>query len=82
MSYYLIYFRYGKIRDIDIKNPSRPPAFAFITYDDARDADDAIYGRDGYNFDGMRLRVEISNGDRSRRDGGNTLYIYIAMVNL
>lgn len=64
-----LFSKYGKIRDIDIKNPSRPPAFAFITFDDARDADDAIYGRDGYSFDGMRLRVEISKGDRARFGG-------------
>ena len=67
-----LFSKYGRIRDIDIKSPSRPPAFAFISYDDPRDADDAIYGRDGYNFDGLRLRVEISKGDRSRfggRDG-------------
>lgn len=26
-------------------------------FDNARDAEDAIKGRDGYNFDGCRLRV-------------------------
>ena len=26
-------------------------------FEDPRDADDAIYGRDGYDFDGCRLRV-------------------------
>ena len=63
--------RYGKIREIDLKTPARPPAFAFIAFDDYRDAQDAIRGRDGYNFDGYRLRVEFSKGDRGRdgRDG-------------
>ena len=28
-----------------------------MQFEDARDAEDAIYGRDGYNFDGHRLRV-------------------------
>jgi len=28
-----------------------------MQYEDARDAEDAIRGRDGYNFDGNRLRV-------------------------
>lgn len=28
-----------------------------LKFEDARDAEDAIYGRDGYNFDGHRLRV-------------------------
>ncbi len=57
-------FRYGKIRDIDIKCPSRPPAFAFITFDHYRDAEDAIAGEDGQKFDGLRLRVEMSKGSR------------------
>lgn len=30
-----------------------------LQYEDARDAEDAIRGRDGYNFDGSRLRVRI-----------------------
>jgi hypothetical protein len=28
-----------------------------LQFEDPRDADDAIYGRDGYDFDGQRLRV-------------------------
>ena len=97
-----LFYKYGRIRDIDIKRPIAPPAFAFITYDDSRgacfctirgasscdlvfdhdfhvsfaDASDAVYGRDGYNFDGCRLRCEIAKDsrggyDRDRdRDGG------------
>jgi len=63
-----LFYKYGRIREIDLKTPARPPAFAFITFEDYRDAEDAIRGRDGYNFDGCRLRVEFSKGDR--RDGG------------
>ena len=37
--------RYGKIRSIDIKTPLRPPAFAFVAFEDPRDADDAVDGR-------------------------------------
>lgn len=48
ISFPFIYFihnsRYGRIREIDLKTPHRPPAFAFITFDDHRDADDAIRG--------------------------------------
>lgn len=47
-----------------MKNPSRPPAFAFISFEDSRDAEDAVRGRDGYNFDGYRLRVEFAKGER------------------
>ena len=31
-----LFYKYGRIRDIDIKRPIAPPAFAFITYDDHR----------------------------------------------
>lgn len=37
--------RYGRIRDIDIKTPSRPPAFAFVSFEYKEDADAAIRGR-------------------------------------
>lgn len=33
-----------------------PPAYAFVAFDDYRDAEDAIRGRDGYRYDGERLR--------------------------
>jgi arginine/serine-rich splicing factor 1/9 len=62
--------RYGRILEMDLKCPSRPPAFAFITFDHYRDAEDAIRGRDNYNFDGYRLRVEFAKGDRGARRGG------------
>lgn len=31
--------------------------FIYFQFEDARDAEDAIEGRDGYKFDGQRLRV-------------------------
>lgn len=36
---------------------SLTPKWSFLQFEDPRDADDAIYGRDGYDFDGYRLRV-------------------------
>ncbi|KAL5665321.1 hypothetical protein ACJX0J_025429, partial [Zea mays] len=66
---------YGRILDIDLKIPPRPPGYAFVEFEDPHDADDAIYGRDGYNFDGYRLRiciscfhlmVELAHGDRGQ----------------
>ncbi|XP_018464820.1 serine/arginine-rich splicing factor SR30 isoform X1 [Raphanus sativus] len=59
-----LFYKYGPIVDIDLKIPPRPPGYAFVEYEDPRDADDAIYGRDGYDFDGCRLRVEIAHGGR------------------
>ena len=65
----------GRIRSIDIKRSrdGRGGAFAFVDYDHPRDASDAVYERDGYSFDGGRLRVELAKGSRERdrdRDGG------------
>lgn len=59
-----LFYKYGKIRYIDLKNKRGPP-FAFIEFDDSLDAEDSIKGRDGYNFDGYRLRVEIQKGPRN-----------------
>ncbi|XP_061376235.1 serine/arginine-rich splicing factor SR30-like [Gastrolobium bilobum] len=56
--------KYGPIIDIDLKIPPRPPGYAFVEFEDARDAEDAIHYRDGYNFDGFRLRVELAHGGR------------------
>ena len=60
--------RYGKIKEIDLKTPARPPAFAFITFADHRDAEDAIHAKDGYNYDGYRLRCEFAKGDRRGKE--------------
>lgn len=64
-----IFYKYGRITDIQIKRPDRPPAFAFVSFTHPRDAEDAVYYRDGYDFDGGRLRVEMMKGGRDR-DGG------------
>ncbi|TKV96180.1 hypothetical protein SEVIR_9G412400v4 [Setaria viridis] len=59
-----LFYKYGRIVDIDLKVPPRPPGYAFVEFEDPRDAEDAIAGRDGYNFDGHRLRVEPAHGGR------------------
>jgi splicing factor, arginine/serine-rich 1 len=55
-----LFWKYGRIRDIDCKAPARPPSFAFVTFEHYQDAVDAIKGRDGVMFEGQRLRVEMS----------------------
>ena len=42
---------------VDLKTPNRPPAYAFVEFDDPRDARDAVHGRDGYVFAGGAIRV-------------------------
>ncbi|XP_050156287.1 serine/arginine-rich splicing factor SR30-like [Malus sylvestris] len=59
-----LFLNYGSIVDSDLKIPPRPPGYASVEYEDPRDADDAIYGRDGYDFDGFRLRVKLAHGGR------------------
>ncbi|XP_020087433.1 serine/arginine-rich splicing factor SR34B-like isoform X1 [Ananas comosus] len=65
-----LFYKYGPIVGIDLKIPPRPPGYAFVEFEDPRDAEDAIRGRDGYNFDGHRLRinmqVELAHGGRSQ----------------
>ncbi|CAL0308556.1 unnamed protein product [Lupinus luteus] len=61
-----LFHKFGPIVDIDLKIPPRPPGYAFVEFEDARDAEDAIYYRDGYKFDGQRLRVELAHGGRGR----------------
>jgi len=68
-----VFAKYGKINDVDVKQPhvGRGPAFAFLEFEDRRDAEDAIHGRDGYDFDGQRIRVQFprsSEGGRSNSD--------------
>ncbi|KAK4273427.1 hypothetical protein QN277_021833 [Acacia crassicarpa] len=59
-----LFYKYGPIVDIDLKIPPRPPGYAFVKFEDRRDAEDAIRYRDGCNFDGFRLRVEFAHGGR------------------
>ncbi|XP_053208734.1 serine/arginine-rich splicing factor 1B-like isoform X2 [Panonychus citri] len=63
-----LFYKYGKITFIDLKNRRGPP-FAFVEFEDSRDAEDAVHSRDGYDYDGYRLRVEFPRG-RERGPGG------------
>ncbi|VDN18305.1 unnamed protein product [Gongylonema pulchrum] len=64
-----IFSKYGKVLYVDLKD-RRPPYFAFVEFEDPRDADDAVRGRDGYDYDGYRLRVEFPRGTGPRGPGG------------
>ena len=48
-----LFDKYGRIVDIALK-----AGFCFVEFQDERDAADAVYGRDGYDWRGSRLRVE------------------------
>ncbi|KRZ38151.1 Serine/arginine-rich splicing factor 1, partial [Trichinella pseudospiralis] len=53
--------RFGKVVAVDLKNRKGPP-FAFVEFEDARDAEDAVRFKDGYELDGYKLRVEFPRG--------------------
>lgn len=67
-----IFHKYGRIKYIDIKS-GRGPAFAFVEFEDHRDAEDAVRARDGYEFDGRRIRVEFTRGVGPRGPGGRPI---------
>lgn len=56
-----LFYKYGRINFIDLKTRRGPP-FAFVEFEDYRDAEDAVRNRDGRDFDGFRLRVEFPRG--------------------
>jgi len=57
--------KYGPLRNVWVAR--NPPGFAFVEFEDRRDAEDAVRGLDGARCCGTRIRVEMSSG-RSRRD--------------
>ncbi|CAN8308656.1 unnamed protein product [Cochlearia groenlandica] len=69
-----LFSKYGPVVQIDLKIPPRPPGYAFVEFDDSRDAEDAIHGRDGYDFDGHRLRVELAHGGRRSSNDARSSY--------
>ncbi|XP_041960717.1 serine/arginine-rich splicing factor 7-like isoform X1 [Alosa sapidissima] len=55
---------YGPLRTVWIAR--NPPGFAFVEFEDPRDAEDAVRGLDGKVICGSRLRVELSTGTPRR----------------
>merc|ERR1711937_1125336 len=62
---------YGKLQSVWIAR--RPPGFAYVEFEDSRDARDACKDLDGRTVFGRRIKVEISHGrkreSRSRSRG-------------
>ncbi|XDV53697.1 hypothetical protein PO909_022133 [Leuciscus waleckii] len=56
---------YGPLRSVWVAR--KPPGFAFVEYEDARDAEDAIKGMDGKVLCGAPVRVELSTGIQRER---------------
>ncbi|ETN80480.1 hypothetical protein NECAME_09153 [Necator americanus] len=64
-----IFAKYGRTRSVHIKG-GRGALFAFVEFEDSRDAEDAVRGRDGYDLDGSRIRVEFTRSRGPRGHGG------------
>uniref|UniRef100_A0A671L582 Serine/arginine-rich splicing factor 9-like n=1 Tax=Sinocyclocheilus anshuiensis TaxID=1608454 RepID=A0A671L582_9TELE len=64
-----LFFKYGKIRDIELKNNRGTIPFAFVRFEDPRDAEDAVFGRNGYGFGDCKLRVEYPRSSGSKFSG-------------
>ncbi|XP_017266142.1 serine/arginine-rich splicing factor 9 [Kryptolebias marmoratus] len=61
-----LFYKYGKIREIELKNNRGIIPFAFISFEDPRDADDAVYGRNGYEYGNTKLRVEYPRANSGK----------------
>jgi splicing factor, arginine/serine-rich 7 len=55
---------YGPLRNVWVAR--NPPGFAFVEFEDARDAEDSVRGLDGRTVCGRRCRVELSTGKTAR----------------
>ncbi|ESO95309.1 hypothetical protein LOTGIDRAFT_75951, partial [Lottia gigantea] len=64
-----LFYKFGRINYIDLKNKRGPP-FAFVQFEDPRDAEDAVHHRDSYDYDGYTLRVEFPRGPNA--EGGSS----------
>ena len=52
--------RFGPLRDVWVAR--NPPGFAFVLFEDARDAEDACHDMDGRYICGEKIRVEMARG--------------------
>ncbi|KAF7634558.1 RRM domain-containing protein [Meloidogyne graminicola] len=61
------FHKFGRIRKIWVAR--RPPGFAFVEFDDGRDAEDAVRALDGTRICGVKARVELSTNGGGRGGG-------------
>ncbi|KAF7285366.1 hypothetical protein GWI33_010766 [Rhynchophorus ferrugineus] len=64
--------KFGPLRNVWVAR--KPPGFAFVEFEDPRDAEDAVRALDGTRCCGARIKVEMSNGRSRRGDGRRGRY--------
>jgi len=60
--------KYGTLRNVWVAR--NPPGFAFVEFEDPRDAEDAVRALDGVRLCGARVKVEMSTGKRRNNGYG------------
>lgn len=62
-----VFLKYGHIRDVYVPKDYRtqePRGFAYVQFEDIRDAEDAQYYTNGTRLRGRELEVQFAEGDR------------------
>ncbi|KAI0985743.1 hypothetical protein GJ496_011068 [Pomphorhynchus laevis] len=67
-----VFSPYGEIRQVWVSHS--PPGYAFVDFEDARDAEDASRALDKRMVLGSRIRVEFSRGGRQRDSSEDRLF--------
>merc|ERR1712110_605914 len=61
---------YGPLRNVWVARS--PPGFAYVEFENKRDAMDAVRGLDGKSIGGRRIKVEMAKGSMRHRKGDDT----------
>ena len=58
-----VFDKYGALKSVEIKQLQRPPAYAWVEFEEVRDAEDALKAENNKPFgpDSVNLRVEFSS---------------------
>eukprot|EP00041_Stephanoeca_diplocostata_P011422 m.189168 g.189168 ORF g.189168 m.189168 type:complete len:160 (+) comp18528_c0_seq73:1186-1665(+) len=68
-----VFGRYGRIKNVTLgrnRETGQCRGFGFVTYEDARDAEDAFEKLQGYDLDGRVLRLDFDAGKDKKEEAG------------